>query len=432
METLAIHGGLVADHGCSPVKVPIYETAAFVFDSADHAASLFDLEADGYRYSRISNPTCVALESRIAALEGGVAALAVGSGQAALHYAILNVVPPGRNLVASPQIYGTTHTLFAHFLPSLGVEVRFAASTNAADMAKLIDADTRGIFCETIGNPGGDIADLAALAALAHGRGIPLIVDNTLATPALLRPIQHGADIVVHSLTKFLGGHGSSLGGAIIDGGNFDWAANAEKFPMFCLPDASYHGLIYTERFGRAAYLARCRSVFLRVTGAVLAPMGAFLLLQGIETLSIRMDRHTENAASAAKFLRADPRVKWVNFAGFADNPNHGLAGKYLGGRAGSVFTFGLHGGLPAAKNFYDALKIVKRVVNLGDVRSLACHPASTTHRQMSARQQEAAGILPETIRISIGIEHIDDIIADFDQALAAAASRHALLDEVA
>jgi O-acetylhomoserine (thiol)-lyase len=431
METLAVHGGFVTDPGCSPVKVPIYETAAFVFDSADHAAALFDLEADGYRYSRISNPTCVALEARIAALEGGVEALVVGSGQAALHYAVLNVVPPGCNLVASPQIYGTTHTLFTHFLPSLGVQVRFAESPHPLDMARLIDGNTRAVFCESIGNPGGDIADIAALAALAHRHGIPLIVDNTVATPALLRPIEHGADIVVHSLTKFLGGHGSSLGGAIVDGGRFDWSAHAQNFPMFNQPDPSYHGLIYTERFGRAAYLARARSVFLRVTGAVLAPMSAFLLLQGVETLSVRMDRHVENGRRVAEFLRADARVKWVNYAGFGDNPNRAFVDKYLGGRASSVFTFGLKGGLPAARDFYDALKIIKRVVNLGDVRSLACHPASTTHRQMNSRQQQAAGILPETIRISIGIEHADDIIADIDQALAAAIHHREFVHEL-
>jgi O-acetylhomoserine (thiol)-lyase len=431
METLAVHGGFVTDPGCSPVKTPIYETAAFVFDSADHAAALFDLEADGYRYSRISNPTCVALEARIAALEGGVEALVVGSGQAALHYAIMNVVPPGCNLVASPQIYGTTHTLFTHFLPSLGIEVRFAASPHPLDMARLIDSNTRGLFCESIGNPGGDISDISALAALAHRHGVPLIVDNTVATPALLRPIDHGADIVVHSLTKFLGGHGSSLGGAIIDGGHFDWHAHADKFPQFTRPDPSYHGLIYTERFGRAAYLARCRSVFLRVTGAILAPMSAFLLLQGVETLSVRMDRHVENGRRVAEFLRSDRRIKWVNYAGFTDNPNHAFVDKYLGGRASSVFTFGLHGGLQAGKDFYDALKIIKRVVNLGDVRSLACHPASTTHRQMSAAQQKAAGISPETIRISIGIEHADDLIADLDQALAAAIHHREIVYEL-
>ena len=432
IETLAVHGGAVTDPSCLPVKVPIYETAAFVFDSAEHAAALFDLEADGYRYSRISNPTNVALERRIAMLEGGVEALVVSSGQAALHYALLNLVSAGRNLVSSPQIYGTTHTLLAHFLPSMGVEVRFAASATAADMAVLVDENTRGLFCETIGNPGGEICDIQALAALAHSHGIPLVVDNTIATPALLRPIEHGADIVVHSLTKFLGGHGSTLGGTIVDSGKFDWNAHANHFPMFTQPDRSYHGLIYTERFGAAAYLARCRSVFLRVTGSTLSAMSAFLLLQGIETLSVRIDRHVENAARVAAFLKADRRVSWVNYAGFADNPNHELAKRYLQGRACSVFTFGLTGGFTAATSFYDALQIVKRVVNLGDVRSLACHPASTTHRQMTVEQQRAAGISPETIRISVGIEHVEDIIADINQALAAAAQNAAHLREVA
>ena len=432
IETLAVHGGAVTDPSCLPVKVPIYETAAFVFDSAEHAAALFDLEADGYRYSRISNPTNVALERRIAMLEGGVEALVVSSGQAALHYALLNLVTSGRNLVSSPQIYGTTHTLLAHFLPSMGIEVRFAASACAADMAGLIDENTSGLFCETIGNPGGEICDIQALADLAHANGVPLVVDNTIATPALLRPIEHGADIVVHSLTKFLGGHGSTLGGAIVDSGKFDWNSHAGRFPMFTQPDRSYHGLVYTERFGAAAYLARCRSVFLRVTGSTMSAMSAFLLLQGIETLSVRIDRHVENASRVAAFLRADPRVDWVNYAGFADNANHALAKRYMRGRACSVFTFGLKGGFAAATSFYDALKIIKRVVNLGDVRSLACHPASTTHRQMTVEQQHAAGISPETIRISVGIEHADDIIADLAQALSAAAKNTAHLREVA
>jgi O-acetylhomoserine (thiol)-lyase len=430
METLAVHGGYVPDPGCPSVAVPIYETAAYEFESADHAAALFNLEVEGYRYSRISNPTNVALEKRVALLEGGVEALTVGSGQAALHYAMLNLVQPGRNIVASPQLYGTTHTLFAHYLPGLGIEVRIADGGAPADLARHIDADTRAVFCETIGNPGGEICDIEAVAAMAHGHGVPLIVDNTVATPLLVRPIEHGADIVVHSLTKFLGGHGVTLGGAIVDGGRFDWAAHPARYPMFNTPDASYHGLVYTKRFGAAAYIARCRSVYLRVTGATLSPMSAFLLLQGIETIAVRMDRHVDNARRVAAFLRADPRVAWVNYAGFFDNANHAMAMKYCGGRASSVFTFELKGGMEAAKAFYDSLGLIKRVVNLGDVRSLACHPASTTHRQMSVAQQLAAGITPGMIRISVGIEQVDDIIADLDQALGAGATEPALLAE--
>ncbi len=417
-ETIAVHGGYPAGQNERSVAVPIYETAAYAFDSADHAAALFNLEVEGHRYSRISNPTNAVLEKRLALLEGGVDALAVGSGQAALNYAVLNLVSPGQNIVSTPQLYGTTHTLFAHHFPSLGIQVRFAAGDKQADIEPLIDANTRAVFCETIGNPAGNIVDIEALAGLAHRHGVPLIVDNTIATPILLRPIDHGADIVVHSLTKFLGGHGATLGGAIIDGGNFDWTRAPERFPMFNQPDASYHGLVYSEHFGAAAYIARCRSVFLRVTGATLSPMSAFFLLQGIETVAVRMDRHVENARRIAFYLRSDPRIAWVNYAGFPDNPYHALALKYLGGRASSVFTFGLVGGQEAATRFYDALKLVKRVVNLGDTKSLACHPASTTHRQMSAAQQRAAGITPELIRISLGIEQVDDIIDDLNQAL--------------
>jgi O-acetylhomoserine (thiol)-lyase len=417
-----VHGGYSTDPTSHAVAVPIYQTAAYAFDSADHAAALFNLEVEGHRYSRISNPTNSALEQRVAMLEGGVGALSVSSGQAALHYAVLNLTQPGRNIVSVPQLYGTTHTLFAHFLPGLGIQVRFAASDQAHDIARLIDENTRAVFCETVGNPAGNICDVEALAGVAHRHGIPLIVDNTVATPVLLRPIDYGADVVVHSLTKFLGGHGATLGGIIVDGGNFPWAVHAERFPMFTRPDASYHGLVYTDHFGAAAYIGRARSVYLRVTGATLAPLNAFLLMQGIETVALRVERHVENARRVAAFLRADPRVEWVNYVGFADNPYHALAQKYLDGRACSIMSFGMVGGFAAAMKFYDALKLVKRVVNLGDAKSLACHPASTTHRQMSADEQRAAGVGPELIRLSIGIEHIDDIIADLDQALAAGA----------
>jgi O-acetylhomoserine (thiol)-lyase len=422
-ETIAIHGGYQGDPTTRAVAVPIYQTVAYEFDSADHGAALFNLEVDGYRYSRISNPTTAVLERRVAALEGGLEALCVSTGQAATYYATLNVTALGTNIISAPQLYGTTHTLFAHVLPSQGVTVRFAESDHPHDVEKLIDDQTRAVFCETVGNPAGNVCDIQALARVAHGHGVPLIVDNTVATPMLLCPIEHGADIVVHSLTKFMGGHGTTLGGVIVDSGKFPWKEHARRFPMFSQPDASYHGLIYTEHFGDAAYIARCRSVYQRTTGSVLPPISAFLLLQGIETLALRMERHVENGRRVAEFLRKDQRVEWVNYAGFPDSPYYALAQEYLGGRACSLMTFGTKGGVTAAKQFYDALKLVKRLVNLGDAKSLACHPASTTHRQMSAEEQCRAGVRPETIRLSIGIEHVDDIIADLHQALDAAKS---------
>jgi O-acetylhomoserine (thiol)-lyase len=422
-DTVAVHGGYETEPTTRAVAVPIYQTVAYEFESADHGAALFNLEVEGHRYSRISNPTTAVLERRIAELEGGVAALCVSSGQAALNYAILNVADMGTNIVSVPQLYGTTHTLFAHVLPSQGIDVRFAASDGADAIDTLIDEKTRAIFCESIGNPAGNICDIDALARVAERRGIPLIVDNTVATPILLRPIEYGADIVIHSLTKFFGGHGTTLGGAIVDSGRFPWSAHADRFPKFNQPDPSYHGLIYTEHFGKAAYIARCRSVYQRTTGAVLSPLAAFLLLQGGETVALRVERHVENARRAAEFLRSDPRVAWINYAGFADSPYHQLAQKYFDGRACSLFTFGIVGGVQAGKSFYDALKLFKRLVNMGDAKSLACHPASTTHRQMSAQEQEKAGVRPEMIRLSVGIEHIDDIVADLDQALGAAQS---------
>jgi O-acetylhomoserine (thiol)-lyase len=427
-ETLAVHGGYETDPTTKAVAVPIYQTVAYEFDSADHGAALFNLEAEGFRYSRIANPTVAVLERRVAMLEGGIDALAVSSGQAALNYAMLNVAAMGTNIVSVPQLYGTTHTLFAHVLPGQGIDVRFAESDRPEAIEKLIDDKTRAIFCESVGNPAGNICDIEALANVAERHGVPLVVDNTVATPILLRPFDYGADIVVHSLTKFLGGHGTTLGGAIVDSGKFDWRAHAKRFPQFNEPDASYHGLIYTEHFGAAAYIARARSVYQRATGAVLSPLSAFLLLQGIETVALRVERHVENARRVAEFLRVHPRVEWVNYAGFADNPYHALARKYLGGRACSLLTFGIAGGLAGGKKFYDALTLIKRLVNMGDAKSLACHPASTTHRQMSAEEQRKAGVRPEMIRLSIGIEHIDDIIADLDQALNASTSRRSTL----
>ena len=421
-ETIAIHGGFDSDPATKAVAVPIYQTAAYTFDSAAHGAALFNLEVEGFRYTRIANPTTSVLEQRVAELEGGVAALSVASGQTALYYAALNVAQMGRNIISVPQLYGTTYTLFAHVLPSLGVTVRFATSDQAADIEGLIDENTRAIFCETVGNPAGNVCDLEALADVAHRHAMPLIVDNTVATPILVRPVEHGADVVIHSLTKFMGGHGTTLGGIVVDCGTFPWAKHAARFPMFTQPDASYHGLVYTEHYGKAAFIGRCRSVHQRTMGAVLAPMNAFLLLQGIETVALRVERHVENARRVAEFLRGDARVATVNYAGFADSPYLALVRKYLGGQACSLLTFDVRGGLSAGVRFYDALKLFKRLVNLGDAKSLACHPASTTHRQMSPQEQLAAGVGPGSIRLSVGIEHIDDILADLDQALAAAA----------
>jgi O-acetylhomoserine (thiol)-lyase len=423
-ETIALHGGFDADPATKAVAVPIYQTVAYSFDSAEHGAALFNLEAEGYRYTRIGNPTNTVLEQRVALLEGGIDALSVSSGQTALYYAALNVADAGRNIISVPQLYGTTHTLFAHVLPRLGVMVRFAKSDRPADLEELIDENTRALFCETVGNPAGNVCDLEALAAVAHRAGVPLIVDNTVPTPILVRPIEYGADIVLHSLTKFLGGHGTTMGGIIVDSGKFPWDTHAARYPMFTQPDESYHGLVYTQHYGPKAFLGRCRSVYQRTMGAVLAPLSAFLLLQGIETVALRVDRHVENARRVAEFLRDDPRVASVSYAGFPDNQYYPLVKQYLGGRACSLLTFAIRGGFDGGTRFYNALRLFKRLVNLGDAKSLACHPASTTHRQMSPAEQRLAGIGPETIRLSVGIEHIDDIIADLDQALAAA-TRH-------
>jgi len=423
-ETIAIHAGYDPDPTTKAVAVPIYQTASYAFDSADHGAALFNLETEGYRYSRIANPTSAVLEKRVAELEGGVGALAVASGQAALHYAFVNVADHGGNIVSVPQLYGTTHTLLSHILPRQGIHGRFAESDQPDAIERLIDGDTRAVFCETIGNPAGNVCDVERIAEVAHRHGVPLIVDNTVATPILLKPIDYGADIVVHSLTKFLGGHGTTLGGAIVDSGRFDWAAQPQRFPAFNQPDHSYHGMVYAERFGPTAYIERARSIYQRTMGSVLSPFNAFLLLQGIETVALRMERHVENARKVAEFLKDDPRVAWVNYTGFPDSPYYELVQKYLGGQASSLFTFGIKGGLEAGKTFYDSLKLITRLVNIGDAKSLACHPASTTHRQMSAEQQRIAGVLPETIRLSIGIEHVSDIIEDLDQALAQASGQ--------
>jgi O-acetylhomoserine (thiol)-lyase len=417
-ETLAIHAGYEDDPTTHSAAVPIYQTAAYSFDSADHAAALFNLEAEGFRYTRINNPTTAVLERRVAALEGGLEALCVSSGQAAVSYAMLNLTGLGSNVVSVPQLYGTTHTLFAYVLPNQGVTVRFAESDQADAIERLIDENTRGVFCESVGNPAGNICDIEALARVAHKHGVPLIVDNTVPTPILLRPMEYGADIVVHSLTKFMGGHGTTLGGVIVDSGKFPWKENAGRFPMFSQPDPSYHDLVYTDHFKDAAYIGRCRSVYQRTFGAVLSPLSAFLLLQGIETVPLRMERHVANGKRAAEFLSGHKSVEWVNYAGFPKSPYYALAQKYLGGHGCSLMTFGVKGGFDAGKKFYDALKLIKRLVNIGDAKTLACHPASTTHRQMSVEEQARAGVTPETMRLSVGIEHIDDIIEDLDQAL--------------
>jgi O-acetylhomoserine (thiol)-lyase len=419
-ETIAIHGGNAHDCLAGAVAAPIYQTAAYEFESGQHATSLFNLEVPGHRYSRISNPTNDALEKRLSLLEGGVGALAVSSGQAALTYSFLNVVTPGKNIVAAPQMYGTTHTLLAHYLRGFHIDVRFATSDAPGDIAGAIDENTRAVFCESVGNPAGNICDVEAVAEVAHAHDLPLIVDNTVATPVLLRAFDYGADIVVHSLTKFLGGHGTTLGGAIVDSGNFPWSVHPSRFPMFSEPDPSYHGLVYNDHFGRSAFIGRCRSINLRIAGATLSPFSAFLIMQGIETVALRVERHVENTRHVAGFLRAHPLVEWINYVGFPEHPNYVLAQKYLGGRAVSLLAFGLAGGLESAMRFYDALQLVKRVVNLGDAKSLACHPASTTHRQMSPEEQDRAGVRPELIRLSVGIEHVQDIIDDLSQALAA------------
>ena len=420
-ETIALHAGYAPDSATKAVAVPIYQTVAFAFDSAEHGAALFNLEAEGYRYSRISNPTTAVLEKRVAELEGGVGSLCVSTGQAALNYALLNLVEMGSNIVSVPQLYGTTHTLFSHLLRDIGVTVRFAESDRADAVERLIDRDTKAVFCESVGNPAGNVCDVQSLAEVAHAHGVPLVVDNTVATPILLRPIEFGADVVVHSLTKFMGGHGTTLGGAVVDSGNFPWAKYPDKFPRFNQPEPSYHGLIYAQRFGRAAYIERCRSYLQRVSGSVLSPLSAFLLLQGIETVALRVERHVANAKVVAHHLRDHPSVEWVNYAGFEDSRYYKLTQKYLGGNACSLLTFGVVGGFDAGVRVYNALKLVSRLVNLGDAKSLACHPASTTHRQMPAEAQAKAGVTPAMIRLSVGIEHVDDIIEDLDQALAIA-----------
>ena len=420
LETLAIHAGFSPDPTTKAVAVPIYQTTSFAFDDTQHGADLFDLKVAGNIYSRIMNPTNDVLEQRMAALEGGVGALAGASGMAAITYAIQTVAEAGDNIVSVAKLYGGTYNLLAHTLPRMGIHTRFAAHDDIAALEALIDARTKAVFCESIGNPAGNIVDIAALAEAAHRHGVPLIVDNTVATPVLCRPFEHGADIVVHSLTKYIGGHGTSIGGIVIDSGKFPWAENKERFALLNTPDPSYHGVTYTEAFGPAAFIGRCRVVPLRNTGAALSPFNAFLILQGLETLALRMERHTENALKVAHYLQAHEQVAWVKFAGLPDHPEHELAQRYTGGKPASILSFGIKGGQAAGARFIDALQLVVRLVNIGDAKSLACHPASTTHRQLNDEELEKAGVPRDMVRLSIGIEHSDDIIADLAQALEA------------
>ena len=421
-ETLAVHAGYETDPTTKSVAVPIYQTVAYEFDDAQHGADLFNLEVAGNIYTRIMNPTSDVLEKRIAEMEGGIAGLALSAGSAAINYTILTLAKAGANIVSVPMLYGGTYTLFAHMLPAQGIDVRFAQDDSPAALEKLIDDRTAAVFLESIGNPAGNVADIEAIATMAHSHGVPVIVDSTVSTPVLTKPIEWGADIVIHSMTKYIGGHGNSLGGMIVDSGNFPWADHADRYPMLIEPEPAYHGVSYTETFGPAAFIARARTVPLRNTGSAISPLNAFLILQGIQTLPIRMERHCENAKAVAEHLQGHAGVEWVSYAGLPDSPYYELAQKYTGGKPSGLLSFGVKGGYEPGVRFYDALKLFKRLVNIGDVRSLAAHPASTTHRQMTPEEQASANVTPDTIRLCVGIEHIDDIIEDLDQALAAPA----------
>lgn len=422
LETLAIHAGFAPDPTTKSVATPIYQTTSYAFDDTQHGADLFDLKVPGNIYTRIMNPTSDVLEQRVAAMEGGVGGLALASGMAAVTYSIFTIAKAGDNIVAVSTLYGGSYNLFAHTLPRLGIEVRFAAPNDIEGMAAQIDADTKAVFCESIGNPAGNVADIGAIADMAHAHGVPVIVDNTVPSPYLCRPFEHGGDIVVHALTKYMGGHGTTIGGVLVDSGKFPWAEHAERFAMLNEPDVSYHGVVYTEALGPAAYIGRARVVPLRNMGAAISPFNSFLILQGIETLPVRMDRHCENAVVVANFLKEHEKVEWVRYAGLPDSPDYPLVQKYMdGGKASSILSFGIKGGREAGARFIDALKLAVRLVNIGDAKTLACHPATTTHRQLSPEELARAGVSEDLIRLSIGIEHIDDIIEDLDQALAAA-----------
>ena len=425
-ETLAIHGGYTPD-STRAVAVPIYQTVAHDFIDADHAGGIMDLEIPGYHYNRLNNPTVDVLEQRVTALEGGAAAMAVSSGAAAVSMSVLNLVGAGDNFVSVPQLYGATYTYFAHVLPRLGIDVRFAADDRPESIGALIDGRTKAVFCETVGNPAGNVIDLAAVADVAHAAGVPVIADNTVATPFLLKPIRHGADVVVHSLTKFIGGHGTTMGGMVIDGGTFPWSEHPDRFGALLEPEPAFHGVEYADDFPNAPYITRCKTVGLRNTGATLSPFNAFLLLQGLETLAVRLPRHEANTRAVAAYLEQDPRVSWVSFLGMPDNPYYALAHRYLGDHVPSIMTFGVHGGRDAGIAVFNSVNLFKRLLNMGDAKSLITHPASTTHRQLKPNELELAGITPDMVRLSIGLEHPDDLIEDLDQALAVAASTASL-----
>lgn len=419
-ETLALHHGYQPDNQNS-VAVPIHQTTSFSFDSAQHAADLFDLKVAGNIYTRIMNPTCDVLEQRIAALEGGIAALAVASGMAAITYTIQTLAQAGDNIISISELYGGTYNLFAHTLPRQGIEVRFVDKDDFSGLEQLIDANTKGVYCESIGNPSGGLVDMAKLAEVAHKHGLPLIVDNTVATPFLWRPIEQGADIVIHSATKYIGGHGTTLGGVIVDSGKFPWAEHAERFPLLNEPDVSYHGVSYTRDVGAAAFITRARVVPLRNMGAALSAQAAWNLIQGLETLALRIERVCENTQKIAEFLKNHPQVSWINYAGLPDHADHALAQKYMQGQASGILSFGIQGGKDAAIKFYDALQLFNRLVNIGDAKSCSSIPAATTHRQLNAEELAKAGVTEDMVRLSVGIEHIDDLLADITQALAAA-----------
>jgi O-acetylhomoserine (thiol)-lyase len=419
-ETIALHAGYEGDPTTKAATTPIYQTTSYTFDNTQHGADLFNLAVPGNIYSRIMNPTNGVLEQRLAELEGGVGALAVASGMAAIRYAIEAIAEVGCNIVSTSQLYGGTYNLFAHTFPRQGLETRFADANDFERVASLIDENTRALFCESIGNPAGNVVDIERWAEIAHAAGVPLIVDNTVATPLLCRAFDHGADIVVHSLTKYIGGHGTTIGGAIVDSGNFDWSKYPERFAVMNTPDPSYHGVVYTEAMGEAAYIGRCRVVPLRNTGAALSPNSAFQIMQGLETLALRMERHCENALTVAQHLSQHPQVEWVNYAALPDSPHHETCQRICDGKAAGIVSFGIKGGIEAGGRFIDALQLILRLVNIGDAKSLACHPASTTHRQLNPEELASTGVSEEMVRLSIGIEHIDDILADIDQALAA------------
>jgi len=418
LESIALHEGYKSEETTKAAAVPIYQTTSYTFDDTQHGADLFDLKVPGNIYTRIMNPTTDVLEKRLAAMEGGIAALCVASGMAAITYAIQCITETGDNIVSTSQLYGGTYNLFAHSFPRQGVEARMVSHDDFEGFENAIDENTKAVFCESIGNPAGNIVDMERLAEIAHKHGIPLIVDNTVATPYLCRPFELGADIVIHSLTKYIGGHGTSIGGVIIDSGKFDWAANKDRFPVLSEPDPSYHGVVYTEALGPAAYIGRCRVVPLRNTGAALSPMNAFQILQGLETLGLRMERHCENAEKLADYLSRHEKIEWVNYAGLPDSPYYPLCQSVTGGKASGILSFGIRGGIEACTKFIDSLEMILRLVNIGDAKSLACHPASTTHRQLNEEELESAGVSADLVRISVGIEHIDDIIADVSQAL--------------